>query len=159
MPKHALRIEELTTRIDAFVERLPPGPRWAFELRNEELFGERWLDCLRANGVAHVFNYWTAMPTIRAQLAASRNPIGTKHVVARLMLPPFMRYAAKKAEYEPFDKLVAPQDDMRDDVMLLLQAAAAADVEDAFVLVNNKAEGSSPLTVRALAKRASRELR
>lgn len=159
MPRNTLRIEDLTARIDAFVERLPRGPRWAFELRNEELFDERWLDCLRANGAAHVFTYWTAMPSLRAQLAASPKAIGTKHVVVRLMLPPFMRYAAKKAEYAPFDELVAPQEEMRDDVMDILRAAAAADVEDAFVLVNNKAEGSSPLTVRALAKRAARELR
>jgi len=129
---------------------LPSGFRWAFELRNAELFGARWLDMLRANGAAHVYTYWTAMPPIRDQLA--RGKIGSKIVVARLMLPPYQRYEAKKAEYAPFDRLVAPQQEMRDDVVSLLRAAEAADVDDAFVLVNNKAEGSSPLTVKAIAK-------
>jgi hypothetical protein len=40
---------------------------------------------------------------------------------------------------------------MRADVIDILRAAEAADVEDAYVIVNNKAEGSSPETIRALA--------
>jgi uncharacterized protein YecE (DUF72 family) len=169
MPRGAMSPAELTARLDAFVARLPSGtgaPRWAFELRNEDLFGPRWLDALRANGAAHVFTYWTAMPSLRAQLAAGRagaaagasRAIGARFTVARLMLPPFTRYASKKAELAPFDALVAPQPEMRDDLAEILRAAAEADVEDAFVIVNNKAEGSAPLTIRALAARAAREL-
>lgn len=158
MPPNAISIEELTARIASFVEKLPVGPRYAFELRNQELLGPRWFDCLRAHRVAHVFTYWTAMPSIRMQLA--RGGMGSaKHAVARLMLPPFTRYAAKKAEFAPFDRLVEIQPDMRDDVIDLLRAAAAADVDDAYVIVNNKAEGSAPLTIRELAIRAARELR
>ena len=151
MPRGAMTERDLVARVDAFLSRLPSGAgfRWAFELRNEELFGARWLDMLRSSGAAHVYTYWTAMPPIRDQLARGR--IGSRFVVARLMLPPYMRYAAKKAEYAPFDRLVAPQPEMREDVAALLRAAEAADVDDAFVLVNNKAEGCSPLTIRALA--------
>jgi hypothetical protein len=47
---------------------------------------------------------------------------------------------------------------MRDDVLALLRAAEAASCKDAFILANNKAEGSAPLTVRELAIRAAREL-
>ena len=47
---------------------------------------------------------------------------------------------------------------VRDDVISLLRAAAEADCSDAFVLANNKAEGSAPLTVRELAIRVAREL-
>jgi uncharacterized protein YecE (DUF72 family) len=163
MPRGAMSPAELTAKLDAFMARLPSGPgapRWAFELRNDDLFGPRWLDALRANGAAHVFTYWTAMPSLRMQLAAGRaagaaggsRAIGARFTVARLMLPPFTRYAAKKAEFAPFDRLAAPQPEMRDDLMDVLRAAAAADVEDAFVIVNNKAEGSAPLTIRALAE-------
>jgi hypothetical protein len=45
---------------------------------------------------------------------------------------------------------------MREDVLHILHAAEEADCEDAFVLVNNKAEGSSPLTIKELAKRVAR---
>ena len=40
---------------------------------------------------------------------------------------------------------------MRQDVVKLVRAALDRDME-CYVLVNNKAEGSSPLTVRALAE-------
>jgi uncharacterized protein YecE (DUF72 family) len=158
MPRGALDARTLSARVEALLERLPAGPRYAFELRNEELLGPRWIDTLRAHGAAHVFTYWTAMPSIRAQLAIGGAVRSAPFVVARLMLPRYARYAAKKAEYAPFDALVEIQPEMRDDVMLLLRAAAEASADDAFVVVNNKAEGSAPLTIRALADRAAREL-
>jgi hypothetical protein len=71
-------------------------------------------------------------------------------LVVRLLLPPGGRYADLKEAYAPFDRLVAPQLEMRQDVVRLVRAALDRDME-CYVLVNNKAEGSSPLTVRALA--------
>lgn len=158
MPRGALDDVSLATKVDAFLGALPGGLCWAFELRNQELMTPRWHDVLRAHRAAHVFTYWTAMPSLRAQLA-SHGKITSPFVIARLMLPPFMRYAEKKAEYAPFDRLVAPQSDMRDDVVDILRAAAEADCGEAFVLANNKAEGSAPLTVREIAIRVARELR
>ena len=52
----------------------------------------------------------------------------------------------------PFDRLVEPQPAMREDVCTLIEEAGRRGYE-VFVIVNNKAEGSSPLTVRALAER------
>ncbi|AKU99943.1 hypothetical protein AKJ09_06607 [Labilithrix luteola] len=156
MPRGAIDERTLVARIDAFLGKLPTGFQWAFELRNEELLGQRWFDMLAANGVAHVFTYWTAMPAIRAQLAHPRS-IGARFVITRLMLPPYTRYETKKAEFAPFDKVVAPQPEMRDDVIKLLEEAIERGCEDVYVLVNNKAEGSSPLTVRALAERVVHE--
>lgn len=157
MPKGAIDDRTLGARVDAFLGALPTSFQWAFELRNEELMTPRWSDVLRAHGAAHVFTYWTAMPSIRVQLAR-HGKLSSRFVVSRLMLPPFMRYEDKKAEYAPFDRLVAPQPDMRDDVLAILRAAEEADCTEAFVLANNKAEGSSPLTVKALAERVAREL-
>jgi uncharacterized protein YecE (DUF72 family) len=158
MPHGAMDDAMLAGRVDAFLSAIPESFPWAFELRNQELMTPRWHDVLRAHRAAHVFTYWTAMPSLRAQLA-SHGKITSPFVVARLMLPPFMRYAEKKAEYAPFNRLVAPQSDMHDDVLSILRAAQAADVTDAFILANNKAEGSAPLTLREIAIRAARELR
>jgi uncharacterized protein YecE (DUF72 family) len=157
MPRGAMDDRELTQRVDAFLGALPSSFQWAFELRNEELLTPRWGDVLRAHGAAHVFTYWTAMPSIRMQLARL-GKLTSQTIVARLMLPPFMRYEDKKAEFAPFDRLLAPQSDMRDDVLAILRAAEEADCVEGFVLANNKAEGSSPLTVKALAERVAREL-
>jgi uncharacterized protein YecE (DUF72 family) len=158
MPKGSFDDRALTQKVDAFLSVLPEGFQWAFELRNEELMTPRWSDMLRAHGAAHVFTFWTAMPSLRAQLAR-HGKLSSLFLVSRLMLPPFMRYEEKKAEFAPFDRLVAPQPDMRDDVMALLRAAEEAGCSDAFILANNKAEGSAPLTVRSLAERVGRELR
>ncbi len=150
MPRGAIDERTLVARVDDFVSRLPSGPRWAFELRNAELFGARWLDMLRANGAAHVLTYWTAMPPLRDQLRAKA--ITAPFTVVRLMLPPYTRYASRKVDLAPFDKLAEPQPEMREDVVAILRAAAEAGCDEGFVLVNNKAEGSAPLTVREIAK-------
>jgi uncharacterized protein YecE (DUF72 family) len=157
MPRGALDPRELVSRVESFLDRMPAGPRFAFELRNEELLSARFASMLHARGASLVFNQWTAMPTIREQLRVAGAPSAGGFVVARLMLPRFMRYASKRAEYAPFDRIVSEDREMRDDVMRLLRAAAAAGCKDVFVLVNNKAEGSAPLTVRAIAHRVVRQ--
>lgn len=154
VPHGTLDERTLSSKVEAFLERVPSTFRYAFELRNAELLGTRWLDTLRAHGAAHVFNFWTAMPPLRAQLAAGRHI--SSFLVMRLMLPPFTRYEDKRAAFAPFDRIALPQPEMRDDVVHILRAAEEVGCEDAFVLVNNKAEGSSPLTVRALAERIAR---
>lgn len=158
MPRGAIDERSLTQKIDAFLGRLPAGFAWAFELRNEELLGRRWFDVLAAHGASHVFVYWTAMPSLREQLRRAGGALPGRTAIARLMLPPFARYDAKKAAFAPFDRLADPQPEMRDDVIHVLRAAEAAECDDAFVIVNNKAEGSSPLTVRALAEKVASEL-
>ncbi|MEO0325776.1 MAG: hypothetical protein AAF447_22685 [Myxococcota bacterium] len=91
------------------------------------------------------------MPELGEQLARTGGPTADV-TVARLMIPPGKRYADLKAAFHPFDRLVAPQPRMRDDVVRLARACADAGSE-LYIIVNNKAEGSSPRTVRALAER------
>lgn len=154
VPRGTIDSVTLSKKVEALLEQLPTTFRYAFELRNAELLDARWVDTLRANGAAHVFNYWTAMPSLRTQLSIGTH--ASSFMVMRLMLPPFTRYEAKKAEFAPFDRIVEPQPEMREDVLHILEAAEEADCDDAFVLVNNKAEGSSPLTIRALASALAR---
>lgn len=142
-------------RIDRLLSRLPGTFRYAFELRNAELLTESYLEVLKAHGAAHVTNVWTGMPTLRRQLAVPGLVARAPFFVARLMLPPFTRYETRRASFEPFNRIVDPQEDTRDDVVALVRAARGRDV---FVLVNNKLEGSSPETVRVLAERVEREV-
>jgi hypothetical protein len=136
--------------IERLLPALPTQFRYGFELRNRELLTPRYLSVLRAHGAAHVLNMWTAMPTVGAQLAMP-GVITASFVVARLMLPPRTRYEQLKSAYAPFDRIVFPQPDMRGDVVRLSRACEAASA-DLFVVANNKAEGSAPLTVFALAQ-------
>jgi uncharacterized protein YecE (DUF72 family) len=138
----------LADAIDAFLDAVPDDFHYAFELREPQLLSERYLDVLRAHPHAsHVFNLHTRMPSIGAQLA--RGALTGRIAVARLMLPVGRSYAQMKERYAPFDRLVEPQPEMRADVLSLIDATAARGAE-LFVIANNKAEGSSPLTVRAI---------
>lgn len=141
--EHAVAIERLLTR-------LPTTFRYAFELRNRELLTPRYLDVLRAHRAAHVMNYWTAMPTVGEQLAM-KGSISADFVVLRLMLPPRTRYEQLKSAYAPFDRIVRQDDEMRRDVVAVVRACEALGA-DVFVIANNKAEGSAPLTLEALAR-------
>jgi len=137
-------------RLGAFLREVPRDFPFAIELRDRGLLTKPYAHTLREHDASHVFNYWSRMPGIAEQMRHEELLEGPL-VVARLLLPPGKRYADLKEQYAPFDRLVAPQEDMRREVVALLRAALERDAE-CYVLVNNKAEGSSPLTVQALAK-------
>lgn len=141
----------LPDAIATMLERLPTTFRYAFELRNRELLTPRYFDVLRAHRAAHCFNMWTAMPPVGWQLKM-QGAITTDVVVCRLMLPPATRYEAMKKAFEPFNRIVRVEPEMRDDVVHLADACDELDVKALFILANNKAEGCSPLTVKALAE-------
>ncbi len=136
-------------KLDAFLDAAPKDFPFAVELRDRKLLTPDYVQTLRRHGAAHVFNYWSRMPSLVSQMRTEGLLDGTLLVV-RLLLPPGTRYDELKEAYAPFDRLVAPQPDMRQDVVRLVRAALDRDMS-CYVLVNNKAEGSSPLTVEALA--------
>jgi uncharacterized protein YecE (DUF72 family) len=140
--------------VDAFLRAVPAGLPLAFELRDRRLLVPEYLDTIARHGATHVFNYWSRMPSIREQLQIDGTMAGPV-VVVRLMLPPGERYADLRERYAPFDRIAAPQPEMRDDVARVVDLCARRG-QDVFVIVNNKAEGSSPLTIEALARRVAR---
>jgi len=137
-------------RIDDLLSAVPKHVQLAVEVRNRDLLTPDYFALLRRHNAAHVFNFWTGMPTIGAQLRM-RGSLTADFVVSRLMLPPFVRYEDQKAAFEPFNRIQVPQLEMRADVVDLVQESAVNGVKAAFIIANNKAEGSSPLTLFALA--------
>jgi len=73
-----------------------------------------------------------------------------KPLVARWNLHAGKGYEEAKADYFPFDRLVEQDLPSRTALARLARAAAAAD-RDAFITINNKAEGSAPRSVALLA--------
>ena len=138
-------------RLDAFLGRLPRAFEYAIELRDRSLLTARYRSVIAAHGVAHTYNYWSAMPTPGAQ-AALLDPADLRFIIVRLLLRPGTWYEDQRDRFRPFDRLQAPDDAMRTDVVTLARRALARG-RRVYVLVNNKAEGSSPLTVVALARR------
>ncbi|MEQ8461231.1 MAG: DUF72 domain-containing protein [Sandaracinaceae bacterium] len=145
--------------IDRFLRGVPSEVPLAFELREPALLSDAYLSVLRRHPHAsHVINLHTRMPTVREQMergAIDAAGAGAP-LVCRLMLPPGRRYAEMKEAYAPFDRIVEPQPEMRADVVALIEATRG--VCELYVLVNNKVEGSSPLTVRGLVEELSASL-
>lgn len=138
------------TKLGAFLRGAPRDFPFAVELRDRRLLTPEYVRALREHDAVHVFNYWSRMPSLADQMRIE-GLLGGSLLVVRLLLPRGAKYAELKEAYAPFDKLVEPQLLMRQDVKRLVLAGVERDME-AYVLVNNKAEGSSPLTVRALAE-------
>lgn len=140
--------------LEAFFKNITREFDYAIELREKHLICPRYVDVLHRFGVGHVFNFWQRMPTLSEQLSA----VGTEAArfgVVRLLIPPGKSYSERKRELSPFNRIVEIQPEMRDDVASMVREFAKSN-RRLFVLVNNKAEGSSPLTVRALAERVAR---
>lgn len=148
--KHRLTPEAFADRLDTFFTEVGTELPYCVEIRDVDLLSPAYADVLSKHGVAHVFNYWTAMPMPIDQ--ASIAPLDSaSFVVMRLMLRPGTRYADRQAEFKPFDRIVDPDPDMRAQVKELVEMARALK-RVVLVLVNNKAEGSAPLTIEALAR-------
>jgi uncharacterized protein YecE (DUF72 family) len=153
-PSHGrLAPARFVSRLERFLADAPAA-RYAVELRDPQLMTDAYLRLLDAAGASHVFNFHSRMPTLSQQLRRVSDTLGhlpSELVVARLLQPPGTNYEALKKRYAPFDRLVAPNPTLRADVLDLISAASAQGAAT-FVIVNNKAEGSAPLTIRALAE-------
>ncbi len=149
-PGERLTPEQFADMLHAFLERLPRRFQVGVELRDRRLLGERYAQVLKATGALHVYTYWSAMPlpALQAQIVP---PEHGPALMIRLLLRPGTKYASQREAFRPFNRLVDVDEGMRRDVAGLLHEAVQR-AQPTYVLVSNKAEGSAPLTIRALAE-------
>lgn len=140
---------EWAERLDPFLAQLPKHFRYAVELRNPELLTPLHGEVLKRHGVAHVFNSWTEMPSIGAQLELPWS-LSADFVVARGLLKPGRSYAQAVKLFQPYDRVRQPDLELRRDLLALMKHAVLRG-HDARIHVNNRAEGNAPGTMRALA--------
>ena len=134
--------------LDAFFAELPRDFRYAVELRNPELVHPLHGEVLKRHGVAHVFNSWTEMPAIGKQLEEPWVfPAG--FTVARALLRPGRSYADAVKLFEPYERVQEPNPELRRDLIRLMEEAVRRRIE-ALIVVNNRAEGNAPGTIRAV---------
>jgi uncharacterized protein YecE (DUF72 family) len=170
LPREHLRGEQaiaLIERIGAFLGALPRtngslDPIYAVELRNPELLTPRFVRMLREHDARLCVGIHARMPDAIRQSAALRamdqpedsDPADAWRLagplVVRWNLHAGMRYDAAKNRYAPFNRLVDPDLVTRGALSHLVHVALRSD-QPAFVIVNNKAEGSAPLSCIELA--------
>lgn len=142
-------IGDWADELHGFFTQLPTDFRYAVELRNPELLHDLHGAVLREHRVAHVFNSWTEMPPIGAQIDLGWTfPAG--FAIARALLKPGRKYEDAVRLFEPYERVQEPVPDLRRDLMRLMAETVRRRLE-ALIVVNNRAEGNAPGTIRALA--------
>jgi uncharacterized protein YecE (DUF72 family) len=142
--------QDFANRLDAFFTRLPRDVPYAVEIRNREYLVPPYFAVLREHNVAHVFNSWTRMPPIGEQLDLP-GAFSAPFIVSRVLLRPGRTYSEAVDAFAPYDRIQDPNPKLRRDVARLIRQAAELRIP-AYVLVNNRAEGSAPLTIAAIAE-------
>lgn len=149
---------EWVARLRRFLEALPPLPAsnaaqqafYAVEFRDAEVITPRLARMLQDIGVRYCVAIHARLPAVERQLQAHA-ATGPGPLVVRWNLLAGHRYDAAKAKFAPFDKIVVPDPVTR---RALARAAREAQAGGApvWIVANNKAEGSAPLTVELLAR-------
>jgi uncharacterized protein YecE (DUF72 family) len=138
-------------RLFRFLDALPKGPLYAVELRTAAFLTEGYQEALHSAGVAHCYTVHPAMASLERQLQliqAYQQPA----LVVRWMLHAGVRYQAAKERYEPFNQIVDEDSESRERIAVAVLDALIAE-RGVFVIANNKAEGSAPLSIFKLAER------
>lgn len=141
--------QDFLPKLDSFLSRLPKRYEYAVEVRTPSVLGPRYYDILKAYGVAHVYNHLYGMPSLSGQHQALGERFPAPFTIMRLLTPRNMKYHEAVKAYEPYNKIVRPLPDMRTETVSLVKQAVT-EQRRAHVLVNNRSEGSAPLTVQAL---------
>ncbi|MDK2743072.1 MAG: DUF72 domain-containing protein [Nitrospira sp. BO4] len=149
--RHGMPIHEFLLRLSVFFLRLPRDFKYAVEIRNAGFLGPLYRSSLENWGVAHVYNHWSYMPSLAEQHKRMEESFTAPFTVLRLLTPLQMSYEAAKKRAGPYNKIVGELPEMRKDtIALILQSIKQA--KAAYVIVNNRAEGSAPLTIQALSQ-------
>ena len=139
----------------AVVPAMPTTALTALELRDARMLTPRLTAHLAQHHVRYCVGLHDRMPPAASQMQAAR-AAGRGDFICRWNLHPGLRYNQAKAQWAPFDSLQAPDVQTREAVARAV-VAALADGHRAFVTINNKAEGSGPLSVIELARAILRE--
>src|SRR5262249_49902815 len=140
---------EFADRLHAFLAALPAGPLYAVELRNRELYTADVANVLEDVGAIPVLSAWRHLPPLPQQAWRLRARGGSALVI-RWMLPPDLGYREARELYAPFDRLANENSEVRGDIAALVTEAFGEGLP-VYVTVNNKAEGSAPVSVEKLA--------
>ena len=152
------RLDEVLDRLAVMLAGLPalgpaaPDAVIAVEVRNPEFLSPAFARVLKSAGATYCLGLHPRMPPIEQQLPMLR-AMWPAPLVCRWSLNEkhgASGYDEAKVMYEPFDRLQDPDPATRRSLVKLIAATTRAALP-VYITVNNKAEGSAPLSVMALA--------
>jgi uncharacterized protein YecE (DUF72 family) len=135
-----------------FLIRLPKGPTYAVELRDASLLTPDLAAALHHGGAVPGLALHPRLPPLPQQLALFADYAEDGPLMIRWLLRRNHRYDEARTQYAPFDRLCEPDPESRAQVARAVLNARTQQ-RPVFVIVNNKAEGSAPLSLVELARR------
>jgi uncharacterized protein YecE (DUF72 family) len=145
-------VPRLVARIAAFMTMLPRGPLYAVEVRDPDLVTTSFATALADSGAVPCVAVHARMPSVDLEARAlGVDTSAAGPLVVRWNLHAGRSYDDAKAGYLPFNRIVDEDLPSRTSLARLARSAAAAG-RDVFITINNKAEGSAPLSVEHLAQ-------
>jgi uncharacterized protein YecE (DUF72 family) len=145
------------------MQSIAPDAIMAIELRNPEFIStprrDELIALLKDTGATYCLGLHAKLPPIEDQLPILRK-LWPGPLVCRWNLHckhGRYGYEAAKTSYEPFDKLVDEDPATREQLARVI-AGTVKGGQQALVTINNKAEGSAPLSVNKLAEAALEQI-
>jgi uncharacterized protein YecE (DUF72 family) len=143
------RGREFVAVLNAFLDKLPKGWDYSIEIRNESFLHPQYFEVLREHNVAHAFNSWSRMPPVSEQMRMIGNETAD-FVTARFLLKPGRTYEQAVKNFQPYTEIKEPNPDARAALLELLARSSFTRTKKRYIYVNNRLEGSAPLTIAAV---------
>ena len=140
--------EAFLSQLKTWLDQCPPEVPKCLEVRDENLLGPRLRSVLEGSGTSLCASIHPTLPTVEKQWLRIPPPSATPLVI-RWNLRPSLSYESARSAYAPFHELRSPDVPRRSRLVALIERALAAG-RTVFLTINNKAEGCSPLSVKAL---------
>jgi uncharacterized protein YecE (DUF72 family) len=140
--------KEFVGQIAPFFASLPETFRYSVEVRNREYLVPIYFETLKEHRAAHVLNAWTKMPPLEEQIAMP-GVFTADFTVVRALLRAGRAYETAVATFAPYDKIQDENPEGRKalrDVIARMKEERRSD----YIFVNNRFEGNSPETIRAI---------
>ncbi|HSH93672.1 MAG TPA: DUF72 domain-containing protein, partial [Roseimicrobium sp.] len=149
---------EFVEALDAFLGKLPKGWPYGIEMRNRHWLRPEYFAVLAKHGITHIYNAWADMPPVEEQMAIEGSETNPSLLAARFLLREGRKYEEAVRSFQPYSEIKDPNPAGR---------AAATDLakrvlkskgkKKALIFVNNRFEGHSPGTIRAIVDAVGKE--
>ncbi len=136
---------ELVERLDFFFEKFKNNFIFCVEIRNSNWLEPLYFETLKKHGVFPVLNSWTKMPSLEIQLQKCEK-YKFNSLISRILLQPGFNYKTAVKAFYPYNKIGLKNEKLRIDVANIIKSAIKNE-QKVFIYVNNRAEGSAPMTI------------
>ncbi len=136
--------------LDRFFAALPKGLPYGVEIRNQNFLQPEYFAMLSRHRVTHVYNNWTAMPTVGEQMAMPGSLTNPALCAARFLLKPGRKYQEAVDAFSPYNEVKAPDPEAVAAGAKLITEGVGSPGRRTFIFVNNRLEGNALGTIAGM---------